>query len=232
MPGDPTSRRDPKDDTDVLLLAAAAAGEQPAWETLYERYGDSVYRWCRQRGLPQEDAEDVAQEVFWCVHERLESFERGSDGSFRGWLYRICGRRIVDHQRTFARGRLRALAADFEKLASPVSQGDPKDALLAEALQRVRRRVSVRTWALFEAYVLQDRSAADVAREHGLSRYCVYHARTRVVWLLREEIATASLSSLEFAEPVNLVKAAPWLPGARRRWGRRASADNGPGSGH
>jgi RNA polymerase sigma-70 factor (ECF subfamily) len=208
MPGDLTSRRDPKDDTDVRLLSAAAAGDQPAWEELYVRYADNVYRWCRRRGLPQEDAEDVAQEVFWCIHERLEHFQRGAEGSFRGWLYRICERRISDHQRKFARGRLRAVAADLDKLASPVSRGDPRDALLAEALQRVRRRVSARTWALFEAYFLQDRSAAEVAREYGISRYCVYHARTRVVWLLRVEIDAAALLRLECTGPINLLGAA------------------------
>jgi len=188
MQGDQTARRDPKDDTDVRLLAAAAAGDQPAWQTLYERYADNVYRWCRQSGLPQEDAEDVAQEVFWCVHVGLERFERGADGSFRAWLSRICARRITDYQRTFARRRLRAVAADFEQLVSPVARDDPSDGLLAEALQRVRQRVSARTWALFEAYVLLNRGAAEVAREHGVSRYCVYHARTRMVWQLRAQI--------------------------------------------
>lgn len=208
MPGDPTSRHDPKDDTDVRLLSAAAAGDQPAWEELYVLYGDSVYRWCRRRGLPQEDAEDVAQEVFWCIHERLEHFQRRADGSFRGWLYRICERRISDHLRNFARGRLRAVAVDLDKVPGPVSQVDPRDALLAAALHRVRRRVSARTWALFEAYVLQEQSAADVAREYGISRYCVYHARTRVVWMLRVEIDAVALLRLECAGPINLFEPA------------------------
>ncbi|MFO0900601.1 MAG: sigma-70 family RNA polymerase sigma factor [Pirellulales bacterium] len=187
MAGDARPLRDPKDDTDVRLLSAAAAGDPPAWEQLYQRYRDTVYGWCRTSGLPREDAEDVAQEVFWCVHNGLEHFDRGADGSFRGWLSRICGRRITDHQRTFARRRLRAVAVDLERLPDHV-QRDAADAELAAALQRVRGQASQTTWAMFAAYVLQDRSAEDVAREWGVSRFRVYHARTRIYWMLRREL--------------------------------------------
>ena len=192
MSADAFGFRDPKDDTDVHLLSAATAGERPAWEALYERYGDTVYRMCRKSGLAAEDAEDVSQEVFWTVYKGLEHFERRTDGSFCGWLYRICERRIADHQRTFARRRLRAVAADLERLPDRAAQVDPAELQLALAMHRVRSQISEATWAIFDAYVLQGRSADEIARERSISRHVVYHARARMVWKLRAELAAAA----------------------------------------
>jgi len=180
-------RRDPNDDTDLDLLREVVCGEHPAWSVLYDSYAEMVYKQCRREGLPHEDAEDVMQEVFWNVHKRLEHFDRGVDGSFRGWLYRICQRRIVDRQRIFTRWRLQAAAANSRNADHEACETSV-ELELAAALELARARVSAGTWLLFDAYELQGRPASAVAAEFNVSRFRVYHARTRVVELLRLEI--------------------------------------------
>lgn len=82
--------------TDEELVRCAQAGEVGAFNILYERYLNVVYRRVRC-SIPQADVEDVTQEVFIAVVCSLKEF-RG-DAKFRTWMYTILGRKIADHYR-------------------------------------------------------------------------------------------------------------------------------------
>jgi len=73
--------------TDIELVALSLDGNALAFEHLVKRHYETVfrisYKWC---GL-KEDAEDIAQEVFVKLAQKLQTF--GSRSSFKTWLYRI-----------------------------------------------------------------------------------------------------------------------------------------------
>jgi RNA polymerase sigma-70 factor (ECF subfamily) len=73
--------------TDIELVALSLDGNALAFEHLVKRHYDTVfrvsYKWC---GLT-EDAEDIAQEVFVKLAQKLQTFD--SRSSFKTWLYRI-----------------------------------------------------------------------------------------------------------------------------------------------
>ena len=77
-----------KTDTNALI-SQAVSGDADAFRCLAQRYYMTVYKiaykWCGRR----EEAEDIAQEVFIKLPEKLESF-RG-EASFTTWLYRLIG---------------------------------------------------------------------------------------------------------------------------------------------
>lgn len=81
---------------DEELVRCAQAGDGAAFDLLYERYLDRVYRRVRC-SIPQADVEDVTQEVFIAVIRSLKEF-RG-DSKFRTWLYTILSRKIADYYR-------------------------------------------------------------------------------------------------------------------------------------
>ena len=56
-----------------------------AWSSFWGRYGDVIIRWCRNRGLQNGNAEDMAQEILIRLFKRLHTYDR-SKGSFRAWL--------------------------------------------------------------------------------------------------------------------------------------------------
>ena len=61
--------------TDAQLVSRCRAGEAAAWNEFVERFSRYVYAICgRGFRLPQQDAEDVFQEVFARAFERLPSF--------------------------------------------------------------------------------------------------------------------------------------------------------------
>ncbi len=92
----------PGEEDDVLLAAQAVAGDAVAWEVIVERHWKSVWNLSRRIVRDQHGAEDVTQETFLVVKERLAEY-RGN-GALCGWIHAICRHRAFDQRRR--RGRL------------------------------------------------------------------------------------------------------------------------------
>jgi RNA polymerase sigma-70 factor (ECF subfamily) len=81
--------------SDADLVARCLANEQAAWEELVDRYARYVYAIAaRVYRLEPDDAEDVFQEVFTRVFERLETL-RDVD-ALRPWIAQTTRRCAVD----------------------------------------------------------------------------------------------------------------------------------------
>lgn len=75
---------------------------------IYRDHVDYVWRLARSLGVPPDAAEDLTQDVFLCVHDRLHTFNK--DGSMRAWLFGITRNLVLHDRRRYAR-RERKLAA-------------------------------------------------------------------------------------------------------------------------
>ena len=181
------------------LLARLKAGESAAWGRVVELYGPTVYRWSRQCGVAADDAADVCQEVFGSVATHLGQFRREKPGdSFRGWLWTITRNKAQDHFRRRAgepnaRGgsEHRAFLAGLPAEASEVSASSepPADhALVRRALEAVRAEVEPPSWQAFWRMTIEGHSAAEVARDLGLSPNAVRQAKYRLLRRLRQEL--------------------------------------------
>lgn len=84
------------------VIRRARAGERGAFAVLWTTHHPRVLRYLRSR-LPA-DAEDVAQAVWIDVARNINNF-RGDEDDFRGWLFTIARRRIIDELRKPRRGR-------------------------------------------------------------------------------------------------------------------------------
>ena len=71
--------------SDSELVSRCRAGDQAAWEALVDRYARYVYAIAsRVYRLGPQDAEDVFQEVFSRVFERLDTLRY--DDALRPWI--------------------------------------------------------------------------------------------------------------------------------------------------
>jgi len=87
---------------DAQLVARCRAGDEDAWRELVDRFSRYVYAIAVQGfRLPQEDAEDVFQEVFTRVYERLDSLRE--DEAVRPWIAQLTRRLCIDRLRSGAR---------------------------------------------------------------------------------------------------------------------------------
>jgi len=93
---------------DAELVAAAATGDPRAFDELYQRHVDSVWRRLRRLVGPHTDCEDLVQQTFLAVYRALPRF-RG-DAAFTTFLYRIVVRIASDHLRRARRSAARTVA--------------------------------------------------------------------------------------------------------------------------
>ena len=91
------------------LVRQAQEGDSAAFAALYEQYAPTIYRFLRRRmDGPDEAVEDLTEDVFVKVYEKLDRYEeRGLP--FAAWLYRIAHNQLVDHVRTLPRLPARSL---------------------------------------------------------------------------------------------------------------------------
>jgi RNA polymerase sigma factor (sigma-70 family) len=84
--------------TDAELVARCRLGDEDAWRQLVERFSRYVYAIAVQAyRLSETDAEDVFQEVFSRVYERLDQLRK--DEAIRPWIGQLTRRLCVDRLR-------------------------------------------------------------------------------------------------------------------------------------
>ena len=75
---------------DRVLVERCRNGDIVAWRTLYDRYAQPVFRFVSALGVPPDEREDAAQDVFVAVYRGLRQF-RG-EAQLSTWIYRIAAR--------------------------------------------------------------------------------------------------------------------------------------------
>lgn len=103
------SQGDVSSDEDNALVATVLAGDVSAFDILYDRYAERVYRIIRGVLSDRDLARDVAQEVFLQAYKALPRFRRTA--RFGTWLYRIAINRAIDAGRSHGRLRWSSLPA-------------------------------------------------------------------------------------------------------------------------
>jgi RNA polymerase sigma factor (sigma-70 family) len=81
--------------TDAELVHRCRGGDAEAWNALVERFSRYVYAICAQGfRLREQDAEDVFQDVFTRVYERLDTLR--NDAAVRPWIAQLTRRLCLD----------------------------------------------------------------------------------------------------------------------------------------
>jgi RNA polymerase sigma-70 factor (ECF subfamily) len=186
--------------TRVTLLGRLGSDhyDSEAWSEFVEHYGRKIHAWCRVWGLQDADAQDVTQHVLLKLAARFRDFRYEPSRSFRAWLKTLTHHAWQDYLK--ARGRpglgsgdtsvldLVANVEAREDLAVHLQEAFDQE-LLDEAMARVRLRIEPRTWDAFRLLVLDDWSGAQAARHLGMKVATVFVARSKVLRMIREEVA-------------------------------------------
>ena len=96
--------------SDAYLVSRALEGDLPAFEKLVARYQNKLIGYSARMLGDQDEAEDVAQEVFIKAYRSLDSF-RG-DSQFSTWIYRIATNLCIDRIRARKRRPQQAYSLD------------------------------------------------------------------------------------------------------------------------
>lgn len=86
---------------DEELIASYLQGQNEAFGELFSRYKGAIFFVVKNYFPQRERAEEVFQEVFMKLLERLNLFD--GSGSFRGWFFTMCRNHCIDRIRQQAR---------------------------------------------------------------------------------------------------------------------------------
>ncbi len=173
---------------DDVLVRGCCAGDETAFEQLYERYFPRIYRFVERRLHNRADTEETVQDVFVAVFNSIESF-RG-EAPFAAWVFGLTRRTIAAR---FKRKRHATVPLEDEgpEQAAPSPVGcrvepTPLEAFeyherLRQMVSRADERLSPEQRTLFELHHLEDRSIGEIARRLAKSEDAVksnlYRAR-------------------------------------------------------
>jgi len=126
-------------DTDIALVKKARDGDFRAFEQLFDRHRNLVYRFAYQMTSRRDDAEDVVQEAFVRAYQNLHRYR--DEAKFTTWLLRIVTNLCTDQ----ARMSQRRLALEQQEAAGALDwmtsaqNEDPVSNLEAD-----RRKIALR----------------------------------------------------------------------------------------
>lgn len=183
--------------TQVKLLQQAGQNDNAAWELMHDIYRPLIHSWYRGQLGQTPDIEDLTQDVFATVARELPEFDHnGQPGAFRRWLKNICMNRLLGFRRQQQlRGRPVG-GSDFQISLQQVSSSEDPDkswddehrvAVLRYLLSLASPHFEAQTLQIFHALTTEEKPAADVALQFGVSLGSVYVARSRVLRKMREE---------------------------------------------
>jgi len=149
--------------SDESLLARYRSGEAPAFDALYQRHRQGLYRFLLGLSGKAEWAEEVYQET-WLSLIRSSSQPQGR-ANFRTWLYQIARNRLIDHWRKH--GVRNPLHDSYdEQLHAPVDDANNPEQLLnlSRDSQRLERALQALPADQREVFLLRAHGDLDFAQ--------------------------------------------------------------------
>lgn len=182
---------------DDALVARALGGDGPAFERLYERHRQTVFRVAFGMTRNAEDAMDVVQETFLKAHRSLGRFERRA--SVVTWLCQIAVHQAIDLSR---RRKVRQAESLDERLVAdettsgtssapevaPPARASERE--LQAALEKALAKLSDKHRTVFVLYTVKGLSYREIADTVGISIGTVmsrlFYARKNLQAMLSE----------------------------------------------
>lgn len=122
-------------DSDEALVERARGGDYDAFERLFERHRELVYRFAYNMVGRRDDAEDLVQESFVRAYQNLHRYR--DEAKFTTWLLRIVTNLATDHARTHTR-RTALEQQEAKGALDWMTVGSPDDPLRDLELERRR----------------------------------------------------------------------------------------------
>src|SRR3954451_16037862 len=124
--------------SDDQLVAAFRAGNEDAFQVIFDRYRQRLFAYMRQMlGGSRQDAEDALQDVFLRAYGALRANDRPV--SLRAWLYRVAHNRCIDQLRRPAPAQADVFDLSRSPLRDPIEESQRREDLrrLVEDVQRL-----------------------------------------------------------------------------------------------
>lgn len=147
------------------MIQRAADGDLAAQQSIYEMYGERVHRLVLRIVGPS-DADDVTQDVFVNIFQKMHTFRFGSE--FGTWVHRLAVNDALQHLRR--RQRRNAQPLDESHLAAAAASRPAEDRAtdMKELFEMAFARLDSELRMILELKEIQKLSYAEIAQIVGI----------------------------------------------------------------
>ena len=188
-----------------LLCRLKDWDDNASWRDFFNTYWKLIYGFALQRGLTHSEAEEVVQETVLAVAKGIQGFTYDPvKCAFKTWLLTVTRSKIANQFRKRARQPAPVGPVGEDPDQTPLLERLPDEQaesvwdcaweedwqknLMEAAINRVKRRVSIEQYQMFDLFVLKQWPAKDVAKTLGVTIAHVYVAKHRIAKLIRKEV--------------------------------------------
>ena len=188
-----------------VLKAVKDTGDAAAWGRFFDLYAGFVFAIARSKGLSATDADEVVQNVFVELTQKMPNFEYDrSEGKFRSYLLALINWRVIDllkarkhkaeHQADYEAERKASDAVEMKNANAAADcelaeEREWQNAAFDEALRRLQTEVRPEHFAAFVESTVEGLDVETVMRLHGLSRDNLYQIRKRLTDRMKSLVA-------------------------------------------
>ena len=173
------------------LMLAYAAGDAAAFDALYYRHKDKLYRYMFRQLATAAVVDELFQDVWSRVIRARENYRETA--AFTTWLFSIARNRIVDHYR--AEGRQRELidqVEDVDEFTNTAQREPQQHVINAELAQRLKGLIGDLPLLQREAFLLKHEvglSLREIASVTGADKETVKSRLRYAVNKLKQQLA-------------------------------------------
>ncbi len=187
-----------------LLSRLKRWDDNDSWRDFFNTYWKLIYGVAMKAGLSHGEAEEVVQETVLAVAKSIGEFKYNpAVCAFKSWLLQVTRSKIANQ---FDRRNRSIRTLDpptngtsgtplLERLPDPAApalevlwEAEWQKNLMDAAIQKVKRRVPIEQYQMFDFYVLKKWPVRRVAQALRVSVGRVYLAKHRVSGLIKKEV--------------------------------------------
>lgn len=189
--------------SDSQLVKSYISGQEAAFEVLLNRHQEAIFKFIYHKLKDSELANDIFQETFVKVIQKLKVGAYQEEGKFLPWVLRIAHNLVIDHFRRQRKHRLisekNSISEDynvFHRIASEdanfVQQASFEE--LKEQLHQMLGYLPDAQKEMIYMRLFQDRAFKEIAESEGISINTALGRMRYAVLNLRKLIETHALS--------------------------------------
>ncbi len=184
-----------RDNDEEVWISQAKQGSQSAFYKLYEKHHRPIYALCWRMLADKDSAEDVCQEVFVVLWQRINNF-RG-ESKFSTWLHSVATNVVLGHLRKHKNWLQRVFSIEEQGPSLVEPSTSLTDDSTLTLLDRHIARLPERARLVFVLFAVEGYRHEEIAKmlkmAVGSSKSQYHRARN----LLKESLSDVEFSSVE-----------------------------------
>jgi RNA polymerase sigma factor (sigma-70 family) len=146
--------------SDNRFIRESIKGNRLYQKKLYESFAPSMFHLCLRFCRNQEDAEDVMQEAFLLIFNKLDSFD--NKGSFEGWIRRIMMNTCINFYR---RNKNKGKTTDYKEVEDfEMDESNAIDRMNASDILHIIQKLPDDYRMVFNMYAIEGYSHKDITQ--------------------------------------------------------------------